>query len=286
MKQLVSLQILNWNRASDSIRAIESAKNQTYKNIEIVFIDNGSTDNSLELVKKLHPDITVISLDKNYGCPGGRNKGIPYCNGDYIFYLDNDGVLHEQAVERAMEIILKHPDVGILTGKVYDFDSPTEIDTSIKPKSNAVYYFNNFQGGICLHKKSIYEKIGNYPDHFMYGGEEWFMTCKALDNDIKIVKDEAVILWHKRSDLARDRTNELLRAYYNKLYVCIALYPIKYAIQFALYFPFIYYRYAKNEKIQNAFRSTFIMRYFQTVSSALRNRNPIKVKTYRTLFSK
>lgn len=282
-EQLVTIQILNWNRAQDSLRAIESAKNQTYRNIEIIFVDNGSTDESVQLVKQLHPDVKVIELDQNYGCPGGRNRGMQHCRGEYIFYLDNDGVLHENAVENAIKSINKYPDAGILTGKVYDFDSPSEINPSIPPRSTDVYYFNNFQGGICMHKKSIYEQIGQYPDHFIYGGEEWFMTCKALDNNIKIIKDEAVILWHKRSDAARNREKEILNAYYNKLYVCVALYPLKYAFQFLLYFPYQYIKYAEKENIRQSFIKSLSERYINTIFKALKNRQPIQLSTYKKL---
>src|SRR5690606_37509019 len=101
MTPLISIQILNWNRAQETQRAIKSALNQTYKNTEIIVVDNGSDDNSVELTKENFPDIKIIQLDKNYGCAGGRNRGIPYCRGEYIFYLDNDGVLHEDAVANA-----------------------------------------------------------------------------------------------------------------------------------------------------------------------------------------
>lgn len=277
---LVTIQILNWNRAEETVRAIKSALNQSYKNTEIVLVDNGSEDNSVEVVKFNFPDITIVELDKNYGCPGGRNRGIEYCNGEYIFYLDNDGVLHEDAVKNAVKTFEEYPDVGILTGKVYDFDNETEINTKISPLNDSTYYYNNFQGGICMHKKSIYNDIGNYPDHFMYGGEEWFMTCKAIDNNIKIIKNESVILWHKRSDLARNREREILNAYYNKLYVCVALYPIKYALQFLVYFPYKYIKYAEKEGIKKSFISSLRTRYFKTIYSAFKNRSPIKESSY------
>ena len=77
-KPLVSIQILNWNRAEDTQIAIQSALNQTYENIEIIVIDNGSSDDSVSLIRKKFSDIKLIELEKNFGCPGGRNLGIPY----------------------------------------------------------------------------------------------------------------------------------------------------------------------------------------------------------------
>lgn len=281
MKPLISIQILNWNRADETVRAIHSALNQTYSNIEVVIIDNGSTDHSISLISSTFPELKIVELDKNYGCPDGRNKGIEHCNGEFIFYLDNDGVLHKDAVEKAYNIIKEDEQIAIIAGIVYDFNSPDEIDTSITPRSTKKYEFANFQGGICMHRKSIYNKIGKYPQHFFYGGEEWYLTCKVLDNDWKIIKDESIILWHRRSDVARDRSTELLNQYYNKLYVCITLYPIKYAVLFMLYFPIQYLKYSKLENIGGIFRKSLWNRYIPTVRKAFKDRDePIKMSTY------
>lgn len=280
---LISIQILNWNRAEETQRAIQSAMNQSYPNIEIVLIDNGSTDNSIPLTKSNYPDINIIELDKNYGCAGGRNRGINYCNGEFIFYLDNDGVLHKDAVKTAYDDIKIDEKIAVVTGIIYDFESTDEIDTNIQPESNKKYRFNNFLGGVCMHRKSIYDQIGTYPMHFIYGGEEWFLTCKILDHDLKIIKDESIILWHKRSDLARNRDNELLNAYYNKLYVCVSLYPIGYALLFLFYFPGKYYYYSRKDKMGKLFFKSLFSRFPKTVIRAFKNRAPIKKSTFKQL---
>lgn len=282
MQPLISIQILNWNRAEETQRAIESAMAQSYPNIEIIVVDNGSTDNSVSLTKQNFPHIHVIELDANYGCPGGRNKGIEYCNGEFIFYLDNDGVLHKDAVQKAYDIMKQEDKVVVVTGKVYDFDNPEEIDTTIVPRSEERYESTLFQGGICMHRKSMYETVGYYPSHFMYGGEESYLSCKILNEGLKIIRDESIILWHKRSDLARDTEGEILSKFYNTLYLSINLYPLQYALPFMLYFPIRYSKHAKREKIYRAYKKTFRKRYFSTVSLGFKNRTePIKAATYR-----
>ena len=71
---LISIQILNWNRAEETQRAIQSALDQSYPNIEVIVVDNGSTDNSLELTRRNYPKITIVELDKNFGCAGGTEE--------------------------------------------------------------------------------------------------------------------------------------------------------------------------------------------------------------------
>ena len=203
---MVSIQILNWNRAHETQRAIQSALGQTYDNIEVVMVDNGSTDESVALTKQNFPNVKVARLDKNYGCPGGRNRGVEHCSGEYIFYLDNDGVLHEKAIEYALNSFQQHPSVGVVTGTIYDFESPDEIDPKCKVRNDTHYIHYEFQGGISMHRKDIYDMVGYYPDHFMYGAEETYLSFKMHDTSYNIVKDERVILWHKKSEVARDNT--------------------------------------------------------------------------------
>ncbi len=286
MKPLVSIQILNWNRPEETVRAIHSAREQTYQNIEIVVIDNGSTDHSVELIKQNFPDIKIIELDKNYGCPGGRNRGIQHCSGEYIFYLDNDGVLNRNAVELAVSVLEQDEGVAVVYGAVYDFDSPSEIDTNVIVKTNNNRYVSRtFDGGVSMHRKKIYGLVGFYPDHFMYGGEETFLSAKMLDNNLKIIKDEAIVLWHKRSDMARNREKEMINSFFNKLYIAVSLFPVQYAVAFVLYFPIKYNIYANKLKIGKAFRNTFLKRYFSTISKAIKFREPIKHSSYKLLMN-
>ncbi|MCO5240643.1 MAG: glycosyltransferase [Chitinophagaceae bacterium] len=285
MNPLISIQILNWNRADDTQRAIRSAMKQTYDNLEIVVIDNGSTDHSVKLTKENFPQIKIIELEKNYGCPGGRNMGIQYCNGEYIFYLDNDGILHKDAVKNAYESITAFPGTGIVTGVVYEFSSPSEINPNCAIRSNVKYFYNDFQGGICMHDKKIYAKTGLYPAHFIYGAEEYYMSLKVFENDFSIIKDESVILWHKQSNIARNRSQELTSRFFNKLYTCITLYPNINAIQFAIYFVPVYIKHAYNHGILLYFLKKLPRAYLRNIWLALKNRNPISKTAYKRFHS-
>lgn len=281
MNPLITIQILNWNRAEDTQRAIKSALGQTYPNLEIVLVDNGSTDNSITLTRANFPTVKIVELDNNYGCPGGRNRGVASCKGNYIFYLDNDGVLHKNAVANAYRTMTQEQNVGIVTGIVYDFDQVDEIDAQCSVRNDIRYEFNNFQGGVSMHDKHIYDMVGYYPDHFMYGAEETFLSLKLLETKYKIVKDESVILWHKRSDVARDRTKEIMYGYYNKLYTALTLFPAKNALLFLGYFLVKYPQYAKKEGILKKFLKSLFANLPKTLSKAAKDRKPISIEAYK-----
>lgn len=275
MNPLITIQILNWNRAEETQESIQSALNQSYDNIEVVVIDNGSTDNSIELTKKNFPGLKLVTLDANYGCPGGRNRGIEHCNGEFIFYLDNDGVLHKDAVKNAYETTLKFENVGIVTGDIYEFQDRKEIDADCNIRSNSKRESNIFNGGISMHKKEIYDAVGIYPDHFMYGYEETYLSLKLSDTQYKIIEDKSVILWHKGSDVARDSSKEIIGSYFNKLYTSFSLFPLTKLVPFIFYFLFKYPSYAKKQGIQKMFWSKFKTDFVSTIRMGINNRNPI-----------
>lgn len=277
---LITIQILNWNRAIETLSAIASAKAQTYENFEIIVIDNGSTDNSVQLISEAYPDITLVELGKNFGCPGGRNLGVPHCNGDYIFYLDNDGSLHKDAVKNAYDTISSESNIAIVAGVIYDYMHPSEIDNSCIIKSNAKRYTREFKGGVCLHDKSIYSKTGMYPSHFIYGSEEYYLALRVFNSGMNIVVNESVVLWHVRSNTARSRSKELTNSFFNRLYVAVSSYPSLEAAKFVLYFIPTYIYYAKRDGFLMYFLTGYVKNFIKTLSGALRYRQPISKSTY------
>ena len=77
---------------------IKSILNQTYKNIEVIYINDGSTDNSLNILKKYKGKIIILN-QKNQGAPVSRNKGLKIATGDYVMFFDSDDILNENAIE-------------------------------------------------------------------------------------------------------------------------------------------------------------------------------------------
>lgn len=89
MDKLVSVIIPTYNREKTICRAIDSVLNQSYKNLEIIIIDDGSTDNTLEKLKKYGSSIRVLN-QCHKGANAARNKGIKEAKGEYIAFLDSD----------------------------------------------------------------------------------------------------------------------------------------------------------------------------------------------------
>ncbi|WP_268892127.1 glycosyltransferase family 2 protein [Enterococcus casseliflavus] len=88
---MISVVLPTFNRANTLMRAVESVLNQSYKNIELIVVDDCSTDNSLELLSKIDDTrLKIVQLDENKGANFCRNLGIEISNGDYIAFQDSD----------------------------------------------------------------------------------------------------------------------------------------------------------------------------------------------------
>lgn len=274
---LVTVFILNWNRKIETARAIQSVMSQSYSNIEIIVVDNGSEDGSVDYLKQMFPNLNIIKLDKNYGCPGGRNRGIPYCNGEFIFFMDNDGVLHKDAVQNALDTTKGKQDVAIVTGLVKGFNNEQEIDTKFEPQKSEVQEVTLFNGGVSLHRKIIFDVAGLYPDNYIYGGEETYLAYRVIDAGYKILLNEQVILWHKKSEVARSKNYELLQSWSNVLMNAYQLFPIEYLLIYLIYFLIVYPFYA----LKRGIFFLFIRSLYENKNRFINyNRKPVKRSTY------
>lgn len=112
-----SIIICVYNLENYVSKAIDSVLNQNFKNFEIVIFNDGSTDNTLNILnkyEKLYPNIKIIDSKQNLGLGAGRNIALTHCTGNYILYLDGDDYLYDNStLEKINSIILKDlPDIA------------------------------------------------------------------------------------------------------------------------------------------------------------------------------
>jgi glycosyltransferase involved in cell wall biosynthesis len=99
----VSIVIPNYNYADYVSAAINSVLNQTYSNIEVIVVNNGSTDHSLEVLTKFGEKIVLVNQE-NLGQAGARNSGLARATGDFIAFLDADDVWHPDKLEKQINL--------------------------------------------------------------------------------------------------------------------------------------------------------------------------------------
>jgi len=124
IKDLVTAVIVNYNNRLYLERCINSILNQTYGKVEIIFIDNVSTDGSYEFVKEKFQkyNINLIKNNKNVGYAGGANQGIKLANGEYVLILNPDIVLEPNFIEICIETLNIDSRVASVSGKLLKYD--------------------------------------------------------------------------------------------------------------------------------------------------------------------
>ncbi len=111
---LVSILMPVFNGAQHIRESVASLVKQTYRNIELVIVDDGSTDDTLEIINQIKdPRIRIVSLPKNMGIVGALNTGFDLCKGEFIARMDCDDICEPDRLSKQYNYLLEHPEVGI-----------------------------------------------------------------------------------------------------------------------------------------------------------------------------
>lgn len=129
---LVSIIIPVYNSESYLADTINSALNQTWQNIEIILVDDGSSDSSLKIAKSFESKTIKVFSQANKGASAARNKGILESNGDYVQFLDADDLLSENKIECQVKLLENNNDYIALGGTLYFFDGEIPATSILK----------------------------------------------------------------------------------------------------------------------------------------------------------
>lgn len=191
----VSIIIPVYKQAEYLPDAIESALNQTYKNIEVIIVNDGSPDASAEIAAK-YP-VTLIN-QANKGLASARNAGIMNATGDYILPLDADDILLENCIERMMQ---ESADVIASSFKCFGVSDrecvlgPIPILEDFKT-ANRIGYFSAI-------KKEVLLEVGGYNPRMLWGYEDWdiWIDIFKRGHTLKVIPDILVLYRTKKESM-------------------------------------------------------------------------------------
>jgi GT2 family glycosyltransferase len=125
----VSVVVVNWNGLAHLPVCLASLRDQTFRDLEVVLVDNGSDDGSVAWVRAHHPEVRLIELAANAGFAGGNEAGLAACRGEWIFTLNNDTRVDPRCVEELVLAADADPRIGMVGCRVCSFDEPDRIDS-------------------------------------------------------------------------------------------------------------------------------------------------------------
>ena len=202
---LVSVIVLNYNAGELLLNCIESVKKSAYKNLEIIVVDNISTDKSQEICKEKHPDIKLIQNDENFGYCEGNNIGIREAKGDYIVILNPDTIVEPNCIR---ELIFAHEKLGegLYQPKILSLNEKQVLQST----GNMIHVFGF---GFAKDKGKKDEEVGEEIKKIGYASGTCLFTSKSVLEKVGLL-DSFLFLYHDDLDLGWRASQIGINSYY------------------------------------------------------------------------
>jgi glycosyltransferase involved in cell wall biosynthesis len=219
--RLLSVIIPNYNNELTIKNTIDSILNSTYKDIEIIIIDDFSTDKSVEIIKTFYENNPLVKLyinDKNKGTFYGRNKGILLSNGYYIANVDGDDTVHPDKfsfeidqLEKENKDEFKYWGYGTNVMRLYYENNPNNIVKKNEINNKVIF--------------TCYRKLFNYMGYYhntRYGADPDYFITRAKNYNYKFYANHTRIYYYALStankNLTRTISYKYIMYYYRKMF--------------------------------------------------------------------
>lgn len=191
----VSIIVPVYNCAKFLKKLIKSLKDQTYKNFEVVFINDGSSDNSLEVLKENNDERFKIIDQKNQGVAAARNNGLKKATGKYITFVDSDDYVDSKYIEYLVKNIEKYSADLCVMGvkkffddyKIYDFYNLELKEHILENTSDYLNFLNSLNGSAIGGKLYKREKIKDKRFLNLSIGEDALFNLDYIKENNKII---------------------------------------------------------------------------------------------------
>jgi len=232
---LISIITLNYNQITVTCEFIESTKKLTYKNYEIILVDNASKENPTDIITKNYPHVRLIVNEQNLGFTGGNNVGIRAAKGDYYFVVNNDTEVTADLFERLLEPFDADPTIGVVCPKIRYFHNPTVLQyagfTEINPvtgrnigigdkeedkgQHDVGGYTAYAHGAAMLLRRDVVEKAGTLADIFFIYYEELDWSARIRRAGYNIYYQPKALIYHKES-ITMGKESPIKAYYHNR----------------------------------------------------------------------
>jgi glycosyltransferase involved in cell wall biosynthesis len=205
-KPKVSIVIPCYNQGQYIKEALDSVLNQTFKDIEIIVVNDGSTDiKTTEILAKINnPKIKVIN-SKNQGLAAARNLGISLAKGIYILPLDADDKIGKTYIESSSKILDKHLEIGIVYCLAEKFGAVSEL-WNLPKFSIRKMLFRNLIFCTALYRKESWEKVGGYKVTMNNGWEDWDFWLSILEQKYTVYRIPKILFFYLINNKSMTKT--------------------------------------------------------------------------------
>ncbi len=190
--ETLSVIIPSWNGARLLPACLDSLRSQTYEHLEVIVVDNASTDESVPVVQRSYPEVTLVPLTENRGYTGAVNAGIERAKGQLLSPVNQDVEVHPRWAEEIARAARRHPEAGAIACKIMLFDRRDHFHSAGDsfrvdglPLNRGVWQEDQGQydvgtevfaacGGAAAYRRHVLDQIGWFDESF-------FMYCEDVD---------------------------------------------------------------------------------------------------------
>jgi len=217
MGQLVSVVIPNWNGSHHLPDCLDSLRQQGHKPLEVILVDNGSTDGSLELARRDYPEVRVIPLSDNRGFAPACNIGLRAAQGEILILLNNDTQVAPDWLEAVTSAFDRHPKAGSIASKMLLFDRRDHLHTAGDfyrldgiPGNRGVWQPDQGQfdqeqevfsacGGSAAYRRAMLDEVGLLDEDFYFSCEDIDLGWRAQLAGWSCIYVPRAVVYHKVS---------------------------------------------------------------------------------------
>jgi len=211
VEPLVSIIIVNFNGKRYLKYCFDSLYQGSYKNIEIILGDNGSSDGSLEIVRSQYKDIRIVDNEKNLGLSIASNKGSCLASGEYLFFFNNDTIADKGLIANLITAMKSDARLGIAGCKTYTYEGSSLINAGVPcdifgyPYARGKPFY--VDAGIFI-RKDLFHHLGGFDEAMFLYGEDRDICWRCWLSGYKVEVVEGAKFFHDSACIT-----ENLRAY-------------------------------------------------------------------------
>ncbi len=220
---LVSIIVLNYNGIHHLKTCLDSLLRTDYPNFEIILVDNGSTDGSVDFVRKNYPMVKIVQLRQNVFAAGGYMAGVLAARGEYVAILNNDIEVDPKWLRALMKYMLKMPWVAAADPKFKDFFRRDLFENSAAAGRWLDYFGNSCTRGVwepdrgqydkpayiigvlTLFRRDILLKVGGFDTSYLFGYEDIDIGWRLYLAGYRVLYVPEAVIYHKAGGSSRDR---------------------------------------------------------------------------------
>ncbi len=211
----VAVLVINYNGKKYLDSCLKSLQSQTYKDFEVYLIDNGSSDGSVEYVRRNFPEVKIIKFDTNLGFAKAYNIAVNMVETKYVVFLNNDTIVDKEWLKNLYDEIVKDENIFAVGSKILLMDDKNRLhnagskiapwgggyDIGFLDYDRKCYNVKREVGAVCgasmIVRRDLFQKIGGFDDSFFAYFEDVDLCWRAWIYGYKVIYNPKSIVYHK-----------------------------------------------------------------------------------------